>query len=74
MEENLVKQVCKEYDLTLNELAEKIDIPRGTIGRWVSVDTMPKTAELALKFMLKNKELEDKLETMRLFKKILNEL
>ncbi len=73
-EENLVKQVCKEYGITQIELAEKLDIPRGTISRWVSTDNMPKTAELALELMLKNKELETKLDFFKGFRKALNEL
>ena len=71
---HLVKQVCKEYDITQIELAEKLDIPRGTISRWVSTNNMPKTAELALELMLKNKELENKLDFFKGFKKALNEL
>ena len=73
-ETHLVKRVCKEYNITQIELAEKLDIPRGTISRWVSTDNMPKTAELALELMLKNKELENKLDFFKGFKKALNEL
>ena len=75
MEEvHLVKRVCQEYNITQIELSQKLDIPRGTISRWVSTDNMPKTAELALELMLKNKELENKLDFFKGFKKALNEL
>jgi len=70
-EENLVKQVCKEYELTANELAEKLEIPRGTIGRWMTGKELPRTAELLLKFMLENKKLENKLESFKIFKNVL---
>ena len=73
-EENLVKQVCKEYGITQTELAEKLDIPRGTISRWGSTNNMPKTAKVALELMLKNRELENKLELFKIFKKALSEL
>ncbi len=73
-EEHLVKQVCKEYDLTQTELGEKLDIPKGTISRWVSTKKIPRTAELLLKFMLKNKELEKKLDAFKGFKDALNRL
>jgi len=73
-EENLVKRVCKEYDLTANQLSEKLDIPRGTIGRWMSGKDLPRTAELLLNFMLENRRLEKKLETFKMFKNALNEL
>ena len=73
-EENLVKQVCKEYGMTQTELANKLDIPRGTISRWVSTKNIPRTAELALNLMLKNRELEKRLESFKLFRDALNKL
>ena len=73
-EENLVKKVCKEYNLTANQLSEKLDIPRGTIGRWMSGKDLPKTAELLLNYMLKNRKLEKKMESFKIFKEALNEL
>jgi transcriptional regulator with XRE-family HTH domain len=73
-EKNLVKQVCKEYGITQIELAKDLDIPKGTISRWVSTKNIPKTAELALNLMLKNRELENKLESFKLFREVLNKL
>jgi len=71
---HLVKKVCQEYGLTQTELSKKLDIPRGTISRWVSTEHMPKTAELTLELMLKNRELENKLESFKVFRDILNKL
>ena len=73
-EENLVKQVCKAYELTANELSEKLDIPRGTIGRWMSGKDLPRTAELLLIYMLENRKLEKKMESFKIFKKALEGL
>ena len=73
-EKHLVKQVCKEYGITQTELATELDIPRGTLGRWSSTGNIPKTAELALKLMLKNRELENKLESFKIFREALNKL
>jgi len=72
-EENLVKQVCKEYNLTVNQLSEKLDIPKGTVGRWGSSQNIPKTAELALKLMIENKKLKDKLMNINEFKESLKD-
>jgi DNA-binding transcriptional regulator YiaG len=71
LEENLVKQVCKEYNLTVNQLSEKLEIPKGTIGRWSSTQKIPKTAEIALSLMLENKKLKDKLTNVNDFKESL---
>lgn len=73
-EENLIKKVCKEYGMTQIELAMELDIPRGTISRWVSTKNIPRTAELALNLMLKNRELENKLESFKIFRDALNRL
>ncbi len=73
-DESLVKQVCRAYGITQIELSKKINIPKGTLSRWVSTSKMPRTAELALKMMLKNRELEKKLESFKLFKETLNRL
>ena len=73
-EENLIKKVCKEYGVTQIELAMALDIPRGTISRWVSTKNIPRTAELALNLMLKNRELENKLESFKIFRDALNRL
>ena len=74
LEENLVKRVCQEYNLTVNQLSEKLEIPRGTIGRWMSGKDLPRTAELLLNSMLENRKLEKKLESFKIFKNALNEL
>ena len=73
-EENLVKKVCKEYEITQLELAKELDIPKGTISRWVSTNNIPKTATLALNLMLKNRELENKLELFKTFRDALSQL
>ena len=73
-EENLIKKVCKEYGITQTELSKMLDIPKGTIGRWNSTNKIPKTAELALKLMIENKQLKDELKSIQSFKKVLKEL
>lgn len=52
-EENIVKKVCKEFDITQKELAEMLDIPQGTMSRWQN-DNIPKMAKLALELMIEN--------------------
>jgi DNA-binding XRE family transcriptional regulator len=73
-EKNLVKRVCKEYGITQTELAKKLDVPRGTIGRWASEKNIPRGMEIALNLMLENKELKDKLIVLKLFKDVLNKI
>ncbi len=73
-EENLVKKVCKEYGITQTELAKKLDIPRGTLGRWTSNGNIPRGMSIALNLMIENKELKEKLLTVKRFKEILDKI
>jgi len=57
-EENLVKKTCRELGITQKELAEKIDIPHGTVNRWASTNDIPKMTILALKLILENNKLK----------------
>ncbi|EAH9113327.1 XRE family transcriptional regulator [Campylobacter jejuni] len=72
-EENIVKKVCKELNITQRQLSEMLEIPESTIARWKSGD-LPRLAELFLKTMLENIELKRKLETIKKAHKIISEL
>ncbi|WP_261007893.1 helix-turn-helix domain-containing protein [Campylobacter jejuni] len=72
-EENIVKKVCKELNITQRQLSEMLEIPESTIARWKSGD-LPRLTELFLKTMLENIELKRKLETIKKAHKIISEL
>jgi len=74
MEENLVKQVCEKYKITQTELAKKLDVPRGTVGRWSSEGSIPRGMSIALNLMIENKELKEKLSTIKNFKELLENI
>ena len=59
IEENTVKKVCNESNITQKELAEILDVPQGTVNRWASNNDIPKMANLALSQMLKLKDFEE---------------
>lgn len=72
-EENIVKRVCKELNLTQRELAERMDIPESTIARWKGGD-LPRLAELYLNTLLENTQLKLKLETIKKAHEIISKL
>lgn len=72
-EENIVKKVCKELNITQRQLSEMLEIPESTIARWKSGD-LPRLTELFLKTILENIELKRKLETIKKAHKIISEL
>ncbi len=58
-EENLVKKTCRELGITQKELAEKLDVPLGTINRWGSSEDIPKMTKIALYLMVENYKLKE---------------
>jgi len=65
-EENIVKKVCKEFNITQAELSRKLDVSPATISEWAK-ENPPKMAELALSLMIENRELKQHLENVRQF-------
>ena len=65
-EENIVKRVCKEFNITQAELSRKLDVSSATVSDW-SKGNIPKMAELALVLMLENKEIKEHLENVKNF-------
>ncbi len=73
IEENIVKKVCKEFNITQKELAEILDVLPTNISNW-SNGQIPRMAQVALEQMLEIKTLNNKLETLKAFKNLLNDL
>ncbi|HED0572300.1 TPA: helix-turn-helix transcriptional regulator [Campylobacter coli] len=63
-EENIVKKVCKELNITQAELGRQLDVPASTINTWAS-GKIPKMAEVALTLMLENKQQKEILEAIK---------
>lgn len=72
-DENIVKKVCRELEITQRELAERLGVPPTTLSGWASGD-IPKMTEFALNLMLENVELKSKLNSIKKAHKIISEL
>lgn len=70
-EENIVKKVCKEFNITQKELAEMLDIPQATMSRWQN-DNIPKMAKLALELMIENNNFKKGSEALKEAFRLLN--
>lgn len=73
-EDNIVKRVCKELNITQRELAEIIKVNAGTPAQWVSKGEVPPTYQYLLELMLENKHLKEKIAKLTAFKELLNEI
>jgi len=68
MKENIVKQICKELDITYKELGEKIGVAEPTLRTIASTGKVSEQIEAAVKLYEKNIELEKKLSEFNSFK------
>ncbi len=72
-EQNIVKATCKELGITQKELAEKLEVSPASVSDWAK-GNIPKMTELALKLLIENKELKQKLYVFKEAYKIASEL
>ena len=67
-EPNLIKQVCKDYNLSYKDLAKEIGMKYNTINRLASSNEISEQIETAIKLLIKTKEQEKELEEYNAFK------
>ena len=68
---NLVKQTCKEFNLTYKELGEKIGLSEASIKR-LATSEINSQVEQYLKMLYRISELEAELKDFRTLKEILS--
>ncbi len=67
VEENLVKRICDEFNITQKELSELLDVSLPTVNRWSgNSKEIPKLAVTSLNSMLENKLLTEKLDRIEI--------
>ncbi len=71
--DNIVKKVCSELNITQKQLADELGVPPTTLSNWAKGD-IPKMTKMALELMLENKELKYKLDIFKKAHKIASEL
>lgn len=63
---NVVKEVCKELNITQKNLAEILEVPEGTISSWAVKNEIPRLGKKAIEFYIqnsKNKKIVDSYKT-----------
>ncbi|HEE9620146.1 TPA: helix-turn-helix transcriptional regulator [Campylobacter coli] len=74
-EENIVKEVCKELNITQKELSEILGVHLTTIQKWVANDNdLPLQAKKSLNLVLENHHLKIRLKTLDEFVRLFKEL
>jgi DNA-binding transcriptional regulator YiaG len=59
---NVVKEICKELDITQKQLAEILEVPEGTVSSWAVKNEIPRLGKKAIEFYIlsqKNQKIVD---------------
>ena len=51
---NVVKDICKELNITQKNLAEILEVPEGTISSWAVKNEIPRLGKKAIEFYIQN--------------------
>jgi len=54
VKKNVVKDVCKELEITQKELAHILEVPEGTISSWAVKNEIPRLGKKAIEFYIQN--------------------
>lgn len=73
-EQNLIKQTCKELNLTYKQLGELIGYGEEAVSKAARTDNISATMNKALLLYLENLELKNKLKTLDTLSIIIKEL
>lgn len=53
---NVVKEVCKELNITQKNLAEILEVPEGTVSSWAVKNEIPRLGKKAIEFYIQNQK------------------
>ena len=72
-EENIVKRVCRELNITQKELANRLGTHLTTVQKWVSSNELPNMALKSLDLLLENEKNKEIIKTYKKFQELLKE-
>jgi len=64
---NVVKEVCKELQITQKNLAEILEVPEGTISSWAVKNEIPRLGKKAIEFYIQNSKNQKIVESYKNF-------
>lgn len=73
-EDNIVKRVCKELNITQRELAERMKVNEVTVRQWSSKGEVMPNVEATLNLLLENHRLKAQLKDLKSFAELIKSL
>jgi len=71
MKSNVVKDVCKELNITQKMLAEILEVPEGTVSSWAVKNEIPRLGKKAIEFYILSVKNQKIVDSYRSFKELL---
>lgn len=68
---NVVKEICKELNITQKHLAEILEVPEGTVSSWAVKNEIPRLGKKAIEFYILNVKNQKIVDSYRSFKELL---
>lgn len=69
---NVVKEICKELQITQKDLASILEIPEGTISSWAVKNEIPRLGKKAIEFYMQSQKNQQIIESYKSFVKLLD--
>ncbi len=69
---NVVKQICKELEITQKNLATILEVPEGTVSSWAVKNEIPRLGKKAIEFYIQNKHNQQIVDSYKSFVNLLN--
>ena len=69
---NVVKEICKELNITQKNLAEILEVPEGTVSSWAVKNEIPRLGRKAIEFYKQNRHNQQIVESYKSFVNLLN--
>lgn len=68
---NVVKDICKELDITQKTLAEILEVPEGTVSSWAVKNEIPRLGKKAIEFYIESAKNQKIVESYKSFVNLL---
>ena len=68
---NVVKEICKELNITQKNLAEILEVPEGTVSSWAVKNEIPRLGKKAIEFYIQSTKNQKIVDSYRSFMQLL---
>ena len=68
---NVVKEICKELNITQKNLAEILEVPEGTVSSWAVKNEIPRLGKKAIQFYMQSTKNQKIVDSYRSFMQLL---